>query len=77
LIIYSSNAFNILCVAKILNLARKTIDETLRENIATKINCNKRKKSIKIVFDMQKIIQRDNILSYYQLSVCEIEKAQI
>jgi len=53
-----------LCVAKILNLACKIANETLREDITTKVNCNK-KKSIKIVFDMQKIMQRDNALSYY------------
>jgi len=62
---HSSNTFNILCVAKILNLARKITSETLRKNITTKVNCNKRKKSIKIAFDMQKIMQRNNILRYY------------
>jgi len=52
-------------VVKMLNLARKTADEILRENITTKVNRNKKKKSIKTTFNMQKIIQRDNISSYY------------
>jgi len=52
-------------IAKMLNLARKTIDKTLRKNIIAKVNCNKKKKSIKTTFDMQKIIQRDNASSYY------------
>jgi len=47
------------------NLARKTKDEKLQKNIATQIDCNKEKKSIKIAFDVQKIRQRDNVLSYY------------
>jgi len=38
-----NNAFNMLRIAKILNLARKIVDETLRENIITKVNCNKKK----------------------------------
>jgi len=62
---YSNNVFNMLRVAKMLNLARKIADETLRENIIAKVDRNKRKKSIKIVFDVQKIMQRDNVLSYY------------
>jgi len=51
-----SNAFNVLRIAKMLNLARKTIDKTSRKDIATKTNCNEKKKSIKIAFDMQKIM---------------------
>jgi len=62
---HSNNAFNVLNIAKILNLARKTIDKTSRENITTKIDRNKKKKSIKTTFNVQKIIQRDNALSYY------------
>ncbi len=60
-----SNTFNILCIANMFNLARKTKDEKLQKNIATQIDCNKEKKSIKIAFDVQKIRQRDNVLSYY------------
>jgi len=62
---HSNNAFNILRVAKMLNLACKIASKILRKDITTKVNCNKRKKSIKIIFDVQKIMQRDNILSYY------------
>jgi len=62
---YSSNIFNVLCVAKILNLARKIANETSCENITTKINCNEKKKSIKTTFNIQKIIQRDNVSNYY------------
>jgi len=60
-----SNIFDILRVAKILNLARKIIDEILRENITTKVDRNERKKLIKITFNMQKIMQKDNVSSYY------------
>jgi len=74
---HSNNVFNMLRIAKMLNLARKIVDEISRENIVTKVNCSERKKSIKIIFDIQKIMQRDNASNYYQLSVCEIEKAQI
>jgi len=52
-------------IAKMLNLARKTIGETSRENITTKIDRNEKKKSIKTTFNMQKIIQRDNVSNYY------------
>ena len=52
-------------IANILNLVYKIEDKKLRKNITTQINCNKKKKSIKIAFNMQKIIQRDNISSYY------------
>jgi len=62
---YSNNVFNILRVAKMLNLARKIADETLRKDIIAKVDLNKKKKSIKIAFDIQKIIQKDNVLSYY------------
>jgi len=74
---HSNNTFNILCIANILNIVRKIVDEKSRENITTKVNNNKRKKSIKTTSNMQKIMQRNNVSSYYQLSVCEIEKAQI
>jgi len=37
----------------------------LQKNIIAQINYNKEKKSIKIVSNIQKIIQKDNILSYY------------
>jgi len=39
-----------------LNLARKIASETSRKNIATKIDRNEKKKSIKITFDIQKIM---------------------
>ncbi len=74
---YPDNTFNVLCIANILNLACKTEDRKLRENITTQINCNKEKKSIKTVSDIQKIIQKNNTSSYYQLNVCNIEEAQI
>jgi len=74
---YSSNAFNVLRIAKMLNLARKIASEILRKNITTKVNCNKKKKLIKTIFNIQKIMQKDNTSSYYQLSVCEIEETQI
>ena len=48
-----------------LNLAYKIVDKTLRKNITTKVNCNKKKKSIKTTFNVQKIMQKDNVLSYY------------
>ena len=62
---HSDNVFNILCITNILNLACKTEDRKLRENITTQINYNKEKKSIKITSSMQKIMQKNNILSYY------------
>ncbi len=74
---HSDNVFNILCITNILNLACKTEDRKLRENIVTQIDCNKEKKSIKTVSDIQKIMQRDNVSSYYQLNVCNIEETQI
>ena len=48
-----------------LNLVCKTENKKLQKNIATQIDCSKEKKSIKTVSNMQKIIQKDNILSYY------------
>jgi len=66
-----------LCIANVLNIARKTIGEKSRKDIITKVNNNERKKLIKTTFNMQKIMQRDNVSSYYQLNICEIEKAQI
>ncbi len=39
-----------------LNLVCKTEDKKLQKNIATQIDCNKEKKSIKTVSDIQKII---------------------
>jgi len=62
---HSNNAFNILCIANVLNIARKIIDEKSRKNITTKVNNNKRKKVFKTTFNVQKIIQRDNASSYY------------
>ncbi len=62
---YSSNAFNVLRIANILNLVRKTKDEKLRKNIVAQVNYNEEKKSIKIASNVQKIMQRDNALSYY------------
>jgi len=62
---YSSNTFNILCIANVLNIACKTTNEKSRKNIIAKVNNNERKKSIKIVFDIQKIMQRNNVSSYY------------
>jgi len=62
-------------IAKMLNLARKITNKILRKNIATKVDCSKRKKTIKTIFNMQKIMQKNNVLSYYQLSVCEIKEA--
>ncbi len=60
-----NNAFNVLRIANILNLARKTRGEKLRKNIITQVDRNKEKKSIKITFSVQKIMQRNNVLSYY------------
>jgi len=60
-----NNAFNVLRVAKMLNLACKIVDEILRKDIIAKVDRNKRKKSIKIAFNVQKIMQRDNASSYY------------
>jgi len=62
---YLSNAFNVLCIANVLNTVRKITSEKSRKNIITKVNNNERKKSIKTIFDMQKIMQRDNISKYY------------
>jgi len=55
----------VLRIANIINLVCKTRDKKLRKNITTQVNCNKKKKSIKIVSNIQKIMQRDNILNYY------------
>ncbi len=60
-----SNAFNILRIANIFNLVYKTKDKKLRKNIIAQVNRNKEKKSIKIASNMQKIMQRNNVLSYY------------
>ena len=65
LIIYSNNTFNILYIANILNLVCKIEDKKLQKNIATQINCSKEKKSIKITSNIQKIMQKDNVSSYY------------
>jgi len=62
---YLNNVFNVLRIAKILNLARKIVDKISRENIIAKVNRNKKKKSIKIVFDVQIIMQKNNASSYY------------
>jgi len=77
LIIYPNNIFNILRIANMLNLVCKTENRKLQKNITIQINCSREKKSIKTVSSIQKIIQRDNILNYYQLNICNIEKAQI
>ncbi len=45
-----------LYIANIFNLACKIVSKKLRKNITTQINCNKEKKSIKIAFNMQKIM---------------------
>ncbi len=54
-----------LYIANILNLAYKIENKKLQKNITTQVNYNKEKKSIKIVFNIQKIMQRNNILNYY------------
>jgi len=56
LIIYSNNTFNILYIANILNLVCKIESKKLQKNIATQINYNKKKKSIKIVSNVYKVI---------------------
>ncbi len=61
---YLSNTFNILYIANISNLVCKIKDKKLQKNIITQVNCNQ-KKLIKIISNVQKIMQRDNILSYY------------
>ena len=53
---YSNNIFNMLRIANILNLVQKTKDKKLRKNITTQVNCNKEKKLIKIIFNIQKIM---------------------
>ncbi len=65
MIIYLSNIFNVLRIANIFNLVRKTRDKKLQKNITTQVNCNKEKKSIKIASSIQKIMQKDNVLNYY------------
>ena len=62
---YLNNAFNMLRIANILNLVRKTRDKKLRKNIIAQVDYNKEKKSIKIASSMQKIMQKNNVLSYY------------
>ncbi len=52
-------------IANILNLVRKTRDKKLRKNIIAQVDYNKEKKSIKIASSMQKIMQKNNVLSYY------------
>jgi len=52
-------------ITNILNLVFKIIDKKLQENIVAQVNYSKKKKLIKIVSNIQKIIQKDNILSYY------------
>jgi len=53
---HSSNVFNILRIANILNSTRKTTNKKSQKNITTKVNYSERKKSIKTIFNMQKII---------------------
>jgi len=65
LIIYSNNIFNILYIANMLNLACKIVGKKLQKNIIAQINCSKEKKLIKIASNIQKIMQKNNILSYY------------
>ncbi len=45
-------------IANILNLACKIADKKLQNNIIAQINCNKEKKSIKTISNIQKIIQK-------------------
>ncbi len=52
-------------IANILNLVRKIEDKKLRKNIVVQVDYSKEKKLIKTTSNVQKIIQRDNILSYY------------
>jgi len=47
-----NNAFNVLRVAKMLNSTRKIVDEISREDIIAKVDCNEKKKLIKIVSNM-------------------------
>jgi len=49
---HSNNVFNVLRIANILNLARKIKGKKLRKNIATQVNYNEKKKSIKIISNM-------------------------
>jgi len=62
---YLNNTFNILCIANVLNIACKTTNKKLRKNITTKVNNSKKKKLIKATSSIQKIMQRNNISSYY------------
>ena len=48
-----------------LNLACKIVGKKLQKNIIAQINCSKEKKLIKIASNIQKIMQKNNILSYY------------
>jgi len=49
---YLNNVFNVLCIANVLNIARKTTNEKSQKNIIAKINNSEKKKSIKITFDI-------------------------
>ena len=51
-------------IANIFILVYKIINKKLQENIITQINYNK-KKLIKTAFNIQKIIQKNNIFNYY------------
>lgn len=53
-----------MCIINIFNLTCKIAIEKLQKNIIAKINYNK-KKSIKTIFNIQKIMQKNNILTYY------------
>jgi len=55
----------VLRIANILNLIRKIEGEKLRKDMTTQVDYNEKKNSIKIAFDVQKVMQRDNALSYY------------
>ena len=40
---HSNNTFNMLCIANVLNIARKTTSEKSQKTITTKVNNNKKK----------------------------------
>ncbi len=52
-------------IANILNLVRKIENKKLQNNIIAQVNRNKEKKLIKITFNIQKIMQKNNVLNYY------------
>jgi len=44
---YSNNTFNVLCIANVLNIARKTTNKKSRKNIIAKVNNNEKKNRLK------------------------------